>query len=274
MTYDVFEISREDGQPVDLYQFTQGSDVRRFTNAERDVSFNNFQWQSETIARSEPRRSQEENADQLKVTMPFTNTIAQRFLRFPPAVPVELQILRFHRSDGANPQAIIFWSGRIVSASFDSEGVATLQGKSGAAALSREVPRYTYSSVCPYQLYGPDCQQSEAGFRFELDVISIVGDVYTISGLTAASGGDPSFFVGGDAATLDGTDVRTIVGQAGDDATLFSAFEEVAPGQTLVVRAGCDHSLATCHQKFGNSRRCGCFAFRPLKNPYTEPIDR
>ena len=40
MTFDAFETSLEDGNLIELYQFTQGAVVTRFTNFNRDVVFN------------------------------------------------------------------------------------------------------------------------------------------------------------------------------------------------------------------------------------------
>ena len=72
-----------------------------------------------------------------------------------------------------------------------------------------------------------------------------------------------------------GLDHRLILAQDGDDVTLLLPFAENIVGSTIVLLAGCDHSITTCDTKFStpldplsNVRNFGGFPFVPTKNPH------
>lgn len=72
-----------------------------------------------------------------------------------------------------------------------------------------------------------------------------------------------------------GDDHRLILSQSGDDVTLLLPFPETIVGSTVVLLAGCDHSITTCDTKFNtpedtlsNVINYGGFAFVPNKNPF------
>lgn len=72
-----------------------------------------------------------------------------------------------------------------------------------------------------------------------------------------------------------GDDARLILSQSGDDLQLLLPFPDSILGSTVVILAGCDHTVTTCDSKFNtpsdpqsNVVNFGGFPFVPTKNPF------
>ncbi|OGS01547.1 MAG: hypothetical protein A2V88_02670 [Elusimicrobia bacterium RBG_16_66_12] len=65
---------------------------------------------------------------------------------------------------------------------------------------------------------------------------------------------------------------RFIVGHLGDTITLMNPYPALAPGDTVVVVAGCDRTEATCVAKFNNFGNYLGFPRLPTRNPFTGPV--
>jgi hypothetical protein len=94
---------------------------------------------------------------------------------------------------------------------------------------------------------------------------AVVGDVYTVDGLTAKGAG---WAIAGVLVNPTSTDFRLIIAQTNDQVTVLMPFPTSLVGQTLSVLAGCDHTLPTCKTKFNNVINYGGFMFVPHKNPF------
>ncbi len=274
MTFDAQETSQQGGKIVHLYLFQQGSETVRNTSAEMDVSnILSAPWLSETITNTEPSKSQQEGADSLSVRVPAGHQIAQKYIGIPPSIDPTVTIYQYHRTDGGSPQVVIFWKGKVRSANFKRDGMCDLACKSIQADQSKEIPRFTFGGPCPYVLYGNDCQASETGRRHELTVASVSGNVYTLTGLSTAAGGDATAFVVGRLSNFDETEHRQIVLQSGDDVTVRLPFESLIAGSQCIARFGCARDVVTCHTKFANSARYGGWPFVPDRNYFELDID-
>jgi hypothetical protein len=71
---------------------------------------------------------------------------------------------------------------------------------------------------------------------------------------------------------LGGVDRRLILSSSGDVLTLLLPFTSSPLGSTVIVFAGCDHTIATCKSKFNNVVNYGGFAFVPTKNIFQTGI--
>lgn len=263
MAYDVFEASVEAGRPIELYTFTIGAEVFRYTSAEDVVSYSSNDYQPRPMDRNSPTLSSSENGrQQLELTLPKDDPISQRYIAIVPATRVELEVLRFHRDD--SPNGFILWQGRITSARFENQGtVCRLFSVSSEAALTRPTPGRKFQGLCNFVLYDGFCQVVKANFKHTDDVVAESGREITVNGILSAKGA--SWAVGG---TIEvGSEKRLIVAQSGDDLTLQIAFPESLIGVEVSVYAGCDHTLATCNSKFSNADRHGGFPFVPKRDP-------
>lgn len=269
MTYQAFEESIEGGRPIELFKFTVGSTIYRYTSSEDDhiPPFDANTYFSRQIARSNPSQTTDDRRQQMSVTLPADDALAVRFIDIPPGQEVSLEITRYHRGD---TEAYIVWQGRIIGAGYSQGGgTCSLEGVTDEAAFSRPIPRFKYQGLCNHVLYDALCTVARASFKYTGTVTGVVGNTITVDGLLAAKGAD--WAVGG---YIDNgsNDFRMVVSQAGDVLTMFVPFENSPDGTSVDVFAGCDHTINVCGSKFSNAVNYGGFPFVPTYNPFSRGL--
>lgn len=109
------------------------------------------------------------------------------------------------------------------------------------------------SPTCRAQFCGPGCTLSAARFTTETEVtgVDIARNAVSFGAVTAA---DMAF---GSVRWFEGPQVgqvMDVVDVDGDALLLDTPLDpSIAPGQRAILRQGCDHTLATCHSRFGNA---------------------
>ena len=145
----------------------------------------------------------------------------------------------------------VFYHGTIGDVALDGAAYsASLQSAKHRLAAD-PVPRT--SPTCRAQFCGPGCGLSPARHEVRTTLTGMAED-----GSAVGVGiGDPRAFVGGRLRWLDGP-------QAGMDANIMAvedrwlvldrAADEATPaGTAMRLREGCDHTIATCHERFANA---------------------
>lgn len=264
MAYDVFEASVESGQPIELYIFTIGATVHRYTSAEDTITYSANTYLPRNIDRTSPTlASGKGGRQQLEITLPKDDVIAQRYIGIVPAARVEIEVLRFHRDDSPNGYSL--WKGRIVSAKFEQQTtVCRLFSVSSESALARPIPGRKYQGLCNHTLYDSGCKVTKASYKYTGTVSAESGRTITVAGLAAAKGA--GWAKGG---TIEvGSEKRLVSSQSGDVLTLQIAFPSTLVSSSVDVYAGCDHTLTTCNGKFSNAINFGGFPFVPTRDPF------
>ena len=260
MTYAALEASAHDGQPVELYRFTQG--IRKWLYTSADVA---FEYASETyepypLKRSNFRQTQELAKAGLEINVPRDLPLVADSMASPLLGVVSLTVYRRHRSDAEVTQ---WWKGRVEGVRF-AGGEATISCVQLGASLRRIVLSRPAQRQCPHALYGPGCTVSAAAFGASGTLLSWTGATVT-SGVFATQ--LDGWWVGGK-IVLDGV-LRFIVGHASDTLTLTAAIPGLAQDAGFTVYPGCDHMPGTCDTKFGNIPNYGGMPWFPVKNPFT-----
>ena len=268
MTYDEHETSLVSGRPVELYRFTLGAVVYRYTSAEDEYTYGAQVFYPRLISRSAPSQSADERQQQLEVTLPITDEVAARFVGIVPGEEMALEILRVHRDD-TDQEGVAYWSGRVTGAAYkENATICTLQCRTSEAASSRSIPRYKYQGMCNHSLFDANCRLNKDNFKFDGTVTALATRQVTVPGVSANGA---SWALGGYVATTN--DYRMVVAQSGDVLTLLVDFSANVLGQAVIVYAGCDHLIATCYGKFNNVIRFGGFPYVPGRNPFESGID-
>ncbi len=288
MTYEAFETSLEGGQPIELYKFTAGNLIFRFTSAENDtITFGppapaaiQGTYNSIPISRGSIQASANSSrTDGISISLPTSEPLAQRYISIVPGVRTNLVIFRYHRSDLPNPEFITAFEGDVQTVAFTKAGrLATMQVLSLARAKGRAVPRFTYQGPCNHMLYDARCKISETDPSFEKFLtVASVDTTQTVLTVTGAGGFTPAadFFVSGFIEFED--DFRDVVAQGGagdEDLTILVPFIDNPVGQQIRVLAGCKLRLTTdCELKFANVINFGGWPYVPTKNPFATGID-
>lgn len=119
------------------------------------------------------------------------------------------------------------------------------------------VPRT--SPTCRARFCGPGCGLSAARFTRRARVLAADAEANTVTlaGLDASGRFAADRFVGGQLRWLDGplAGTGTAIHGAGETAlALASPLEDAVPaGTAVLLREGCDRTLATCADRFGNA---------------------
>jgi uncharacterized phage protein (TIGR02218 family) len=269
MSFDPYESSVEDGQPVELYTFVIGAATYRYTSDQKDISVDTFgDFTAIPISRGKITASREKNGDLVEVRLPVSTPIALNYVLSVPGERVFLTIRRMHRPD-VDQEAIVIFDGSVQQVRFeDNRTVAALSVASLAASENRQMPRLAFSGLCGHMLYDARCQidETDGAFRFTGSVSIVSGALITVPG-AGAFNALPDFFEFG--YVKFGTDFRPIIKQSVDVLTLQLPFTLSPLGQSVIVNAGCKHRLVTdCQDKFANVENFGGFPFVPLRNPF------
>jgi uncharacterized phage protein (TIGR02218 family) len=271
MTFDAQEISIQDGQPLELYEFTAGVRLFFFTSAPEDYTYASRVYTSLQLSRSEIEDSGEIPKSSLTLESQRDFAVADLFRVAPPSDVVVLNIYRLHLSDGALERKLL-WTGRVLNCEWTAGSTCSLTCESLYSALLRRGLRRLYQRQCPHVLYGAACTINADSWK---TVVSLVAPTSTVSGVTVS---DPAidaladgYFAGGYLEYTAGTGVierrgiRTHVGAA---ITLTHAIPSLVLPGTVNIYAGCDHSIATCLSKFANVANYGGFPYIPKINPF------
>ncbi len=266
MSFDTYEASQEQGQPVEVYEIALGGDVYRYTSDVADVVLGGHTYEATPISRGRIVVGKEEQtSDRIEVTMPASDPFALLYVNSVPGKKATLTVSRFHRGDPAQETVVVF-KGSVATIRFVDGGTsAKLTVLSITVAQSRPVPRMAYQGLCNHLLYDGRCGISEtaAAWRKTFTVTAVSGNVITVPG-AAACGAD--FFAAG-FVSFSG-DYRLVVSQSGDALTLSTPFSISPLNQQVTVNAGCKHRVVDCQTKFNNVANYGGFPFVPLKNPF------
>lgn len=276
MTYDAFEISAEQGSPVELYVVTFGSETPyRYTSAEDTLIVGGETYDPEVIKRTKSEAGPRKRAGEFSVELPSSNPIVLRFAGIIPGKRVALTVSRFHRLDTPTPEVRTIFDGLVESVKLTQNGhLATLTARPAIAAASQTVPREGYQTQCNNVLYSTRCtvDRTDSSFRvLNAMVDAVSGRTLTVSAATTFPDG---WFTAGRASIDGDSDHRPIVSHVGDQIELGLPFP--ADPTTVTLYAGCAHTVAVCAAKFGNVSNGGLnfrgFAYVPTRNPFQDGI--
>lgn len=272
MTFDAFETSVEDGNIIELYQFTQGPNVTRLTNFSEDVVFDGSTWLTTQISRENIEKAIESSVNELKIFMPLDNPIAAQFIPNVPGKQIDIVIYRAHFTDPAE-QRLVVYEGFLAQCEFDGDLLATITIQPFTNVFKRTGPRFVYASLCNNILYDAGCKVVR-GANVHTDIVSGIDPAVRTITVNGLSGMGADWANGGFVASPAGgnTDQRLIVAQAGDTVTLLSNFSADVLTTAVDVFAGCAHDITTCQTKFNNVINFGGYPFVPIKNPFTTTL--
>ena len=250
MTYDEIEQSAFGGNLSEYYKFVVGSNVYRYTTGaaaetlatgDSDIDGD---YAPAVIEIAEPEHSRDIPTTSVVITVSRSNEVAELFIGYVPDTKIAVFVYRKHQD---SDDAIQFWSGRVIAANFVDEGSrAELLCEPVLASAKRRALRFRWQTQCNLVLYTARCGVDRTDFEESQDVVSINGNDVTFTDLSAFS---PDYFVGGYAQSPDGSH-RFITAQSGDTLTFLLNFDDLDPGDTVLLYPGCDRLHTTCRAKF------------------------
>lgn len=269
------EFSAEFNRPLELFEFRNGNDTYRYTSSESEYIFEGNTYTPVAMKRTGIGRAGEAEQTTLEVMMPTTDELASLYIGIQPANRTTLILRRVHQV--MSPQSsITLFRGFVTSAKFKDEECTFLLKPFNELFL-REMPRYTYQGLCNHVLYSSACGVIEGASPNQLSgtvtaFVDGVGAVITVTGAGAVTDNKSpqKAFKGGFARLQDFSDYRLILDQDGDTLTLLLPFRTNILGSTIILQRGCDKTIDTCRDKFGNVVNYGGFPHVPAVNPFNQ----
>jgi uncharacterized phage protein (TIGR02218 family) len=257
--YDVADRALEGGAPAELFQFTGGV-TAYYATGQRKVNWNGVDYAPDWLLHGALEQSEELNKQGLEISVRSACPVAQLYVQDIPARTVNVRVYRY--LEGVEDYRLV-WAGRVTKPVFSSqEDVCVLHCEPVFTMLKRPGLRRNYQILCPYSLYDGRCGMAMAAYTQRAAVTAVDGGRITL----AASRPD-GYFAGG--ILRFGARHRLIISHAGQQVTVAGGVPGLAAGSEADVSAGCDKTLATCRDRFGNNLNFGGFPYIPLKNPFT-----
>ncbi|KOE63938.1 phage BR0599 family protein [Aggregatibacter actinomycetemcomitans] len=262
MSYSDITKSVSDGQPITLYQFTRGENEKiwRFCDADMDIEVNNEKWIATAISHS--RDGSREN---VAVTLPSNNPVAQLYRGIAPSQTVKLMIMRLHWQDR---EIRVVWVGTIIEAKRPDVHQTQLISAGLSATMKSAGLRLTWGRNCPYALYDYDCKVNPKNFVVSgLTVKAMTGTTITVDIPQELPQG---WFNAGFIEWLDDgvRETRAVKTHQNNELTLIGGTQKLQVGTVIKVYPGCDGRASTCLNKFKNMLNFGGIPHMPNKSPY------
>lgn len=263
MSYATYEDSLELGTPVELYEFTQGTQRWFYASCAEDVLALGQVFTATPIKRSRVKTTTDTFKDGVTLTFPRDNPFASQFLGFAPEEVTTLTIRRGHYGD-PDGEFIVYWKGRVAGAKAANNEI-TIECESVFTSIKRPGLRARFEYGCRRTLYLKGCNVNRELYKLEGKILSISGGlVVAVAGAALQPGG---YYTGGMLVAPSGVP-RFITAHSGDQVTIARPLPELVGGMTVALYPGCDHLRETCKNKFNNLDNFGGFPFIPGRNPF------
>lgn len=263
------ESSQAEGEPVELYYFTYGTEPDAFhayTDAEEDVEYLGVTYRAVPIQRENYSSTGSLDKTAMRVRAERENEIAKLFKLYPPSQPVVLTIRQGHLND-LDAEFLVIWSGRILGSERDEdEAIFTVEPTS--TSMKRNGLRRNYQLSCPHALYGDQCGANKVLATSDVPILTLTATRLTFA--VAWTALDVSKFVGG-IVQWDGQfgpEYRTILRTNNVDTLVLNGpTTGLNVGDTVAVSLGCNHQIGDCQALHANAQNFGGQPWIPLENP-------
>lgn len=264
MTYADQENSIYGGKPVELYTFIREGLIWRYATGDDDQILAGFTYKAVPIDRGAIEQSADTVRNAISLKCAASLGVLDAFMVGVPSGVTTLEIVGFHY--GIN-EYVNKWRGRILNVKFQQRE-ADIKCEPIFTSLLRPVLRRFYQTTCPHVLYGAGCKAARGSFAVTGELAGSNGSNIQ-SALFAAK--PDGWFTGGyiDYSPNDGeVQRRFVLAHVGDTVSTSIPFVAIPGNAIITAYPGCDHSLITCHNKFGNEDNYGGQPFYPAKNPF------
>lgn len=272
MTYDDLERSTEAGRPLELYVFTLGALVWRYTTADRNILIDGNEYFAATLLATNIQQTGEYVNDVLSIDVPVWIAPAQLFMTATPSYPITVEVFYQHVN---STDIVVAYIGEIRQVDFPAPGRAKLSCESLMSTMSREGLRLAWQRACPYALYDPTtCKVDKALWKIDFIVLAIDGFTVDVALDTTQladhfSGGFMEWAhpIRGLEFLAIETHTALIVGESNARFTLFGSPGELFEGARGSAYPGCRFTPAAC-TAFNNFDNYGGVPDMPGKSPF------
>lgn len=252
---------------VELYAFEGTSGSFRLTPHEFDVEIGGQRYERCPLERSALALGAEAAKSALELKLPPDHALVRHLLQATltgEATAVRLRIARRDAWGDAWWLSGTRWMGRVLGVEVADDS-ARIRCESAQVSLKRIGLRRLYSRACSHVLYSAACGATP--ILATAEVIRSEGRQVELASLPPEVAG---MLAGGWLQTPAGARHMIVEETAFTVELLYPV--PLATGIGVTLTAGCDHSMSTCHSRFGNLANYGGFPFIPSKNPFSTGV--
>lgn len=265
-------------QAVELFKIERSDGVTYYhTSGVRDVEYDGQRWTAIAMDRSEVAIVMPGEDEDMTLTLPIDHELCRRWVQMmTPPRSVAVTVWR-QTSEGTDQ----IWYGEITDMGAE-RSVAKFRVPSSAGEwMLRQVPSVSVGRTCGVMLYSTPCGIAETGshnnlaFRVSTTVIAVNGrEVRVDLGSTSRNGdwavhGIVRHVATGEAQTVDAQDDLSPGVSSVAVLTMRAPIPGMKVGDSVQILAGCDWTLKTCHEKFGNRQNFRGMPELDEANPFT-----
>lgn len=254
------ELSLDDSQPIELYEFTSLYQSYFYTSdiLQQSADSHTYQPLSGLERSSITVGTHENDKDELKVKVPLTSQIAidWAFGETPP--DMELSIKRLDRAGGST---YLIWKGRVSTIEIQKHLAVMKCPTRFVSILNGKVPTILIQQQCNHVLFDEMCKVDRDDYKFTSTVAAVNGSLVTLDDLGSEL---DVFYTNGELLNLETGERRTISAKTSYVVKLIYSMN-ISVGDSVEVTLGCDHireSPQGC-QKFNNLPNFGGFPYIP-----------
>lgn len=263
MTYQADEESVEDGRPQEGFEFILPTVTYRLTSGVKDVSIGGQTYRATTIERGAIDIKTDGDAADLEVPVLITHALPQRYLQL--GVPPKRIDVNVYRKQLNSGDSVSVWTGRVVGMRCEKHVATFLIAQRLGDAAPRRIPTITVGRECPHVLYDTPCGVLRNSFKVSTTVTAVDGAAVVVDSM----GANPDQWAQwGELVHVASAERMTIADQTGTTIRMQVPIVGMQEGDEVEVYAGCDHTIATCLEKFANQNRFGGFPQLPKRNPF------
>ena len=264
MSFDTYDRSIDQAQPVYLYQFMLGTRAWRFASSATDVVTTDGKvWMAEAMSHSSVRQSGDAQTDILTIDCPSSIGPVQAFMISPPTRAVAVTIFA---KDAADGEVLVVYVGEVSQVNFPQPNKSTMSCDAISVTMGLQGLRLGWQRACPYALYDEaTCKVNKVAYAVPATITAINNFDITVSATLAANLYPGGFFEW--QHPVKGLEFRAIEAQSGSVLKVFGSTLDLYVGMPITLYRGCKLTPASC-QSFNNYNNYGGVPLMPGKSPF------
>ncbi len=258
------EAAKDQNRPVELYQIYLDAGTLFFAAHPENIDYFDENGTPTTyyalgLSRSPVRTNMDTKVDEVTVQLDNVTREMSAYIAHAEFVGRRLKIIKVFLEYLANPADHVVIFDGIMDAPTITETAMQVTVVSKLDLLGFRVPRRRYQRPCDWKFGSAQCGANPGAVAGT--VVSISPDGLTLTLSSRAEGTD--YYKDG-VLTIEGQWQR-VVSSNGATFTVSYPFVGVEPDDTYSLRRGCDKSLETCRDRFGNQSNYGGFLSIPAE---------
>lgn len=279
MSYTTDDTSLASGSPVELYRFEGPGRVYTYTSHFEDVVYANETYQATELERASIRSVTDDDPPTATIRVPFDTPFVSDYAFANPPAWATVTIRRYHLGSGPS-LGVTYFTGDVTEIRLNGR-VAEIEALVVAHRFEEPLPNVRWQRRCNHELFGPRCKVLAINFRVpSSSVVSIDSTgteitVLTVDGIPALDGASTpaDYLANGTITRLSDGETRLIKSNGGLSnavLTISRPFPALDVLDQVIIAAGCDLAVTTCHAKFDNVENFGGHPVIPRQTLFGE----